>query len=250
MSATASFLERQWLATKSAGNVVNYNFKPEYIVQHGSKFVKPLRAWSTFSVRSDAQSSLDKGQKSPLSQNSCVTRGTTAIRKFICSQPFKYGFIGFLLASVLNAAVFGTLLGLCLKSTATVCVPTTWSENGTTVAGGNGVGSNLNQLNNPAGIFVDKNKNIYITDIYNDRLVEWSNNATVGVVVGGGNGGSDNVNQLWEPAYVTVTNDGSIFVADRQNNRIQKLSPEHNHRRVLIDCHPSGTTIPVSPKSP
>ncbi|CAF1480242.1 unnamed protein product, partial [Didymodactylos carnosus] len=193
------------------------------IVQQESKLVKPGSTASTIPVRLDVQSNSEKALISPLPKNH-VTRVAAASRKFICSQPFKYGFTGFLLASVINAAIFGTLLGLCLRPTATLCTPTTWSENGTTVAGGNGVGSNLNQLNNPVGIFVDKNKNIYIADVQNERVVKWSQNATVGVVVGGGNGGGANSNQLWEPNDIRVNDNGDIFVADSNNARIQKLS--------------------------
>ncbi|CAF1350590.1 unnamed protein product [Adineta ricciae] len=39
-----------------------------------------------------------------------------------------------------------------------------WNPNGKSVAGGNGRGTQLNQLNSPCGIFVDKNQNIFIAD--------------------------------------------------------------------------------------
>ncbi|CAF1552457.1 unnamed protein product, partial [Adineta steineri] len=55
-----------------------------------------------------------------------------------------------------------------------------WKQNAITVAGGNGLGQKLNQLNFPAGIFIDKNKNIFIADFYNHRIVQWKYNATVG----------------------------------------------------------------------
>ena len=39
-----------------------------------------------------------------------------------------------------------------------------WKQNAITVAGGNGEGQQLNQLNRPIGIFIDKKKNIFIAD--------------------------------------------------------------------------------------
>ncbi|CAF1224343.1 unnamed protein product [Adineta steineri] len=55
-----------------------------------------------------------------------------------------------------------------------------WKQNGITVAGGNGEGQKLNQLNRPFGVFVDEKKNIFIADFFNHRIVEWKYNAKQG----------------------------------------------------------------------
>ncbi|CAF1378271.1 unnamed protein product, partial [Adineta steineri] len=52
-----------------------------------------------------------------------------------------------------------------------------WKQNAVIVAGGNGKGQQLNQLNNLAGIFIDKNKTIFIADYGNHRIVKWKYNA-------------------------------------------------------------------------
>ncbi|CAF4369374.1 unnamed protein product, partial [Adineta steineri] len=52
-----------------------------------------------------------------------------------------------------------------------------WKQNAITVAGGNGQGHELNQLNNPYGIFIDKNKDMFIADFHNHRIVQWKYNA-------------------------------------------------------------------------
>ncbi|CAK9188739.1 unnamed protein product [Sphagnum troendelagicum] len=58
------------------------------------------------------------------------------------------------------------------------------SLNGTTVAGHGGGGSSaLNGLNNPTGIDVDNNSNLYIADTGNNRLVVWAPNATNGTIL-------------------------------------------------------------------
>ncbi|CAF4268655.1 unnamed protein product, partial [Adineta steineri] len=48
-----------------------------------------------------------------------------------------------------------------------------WKQNAITIAGGIGYGEQLNQLRGPQGIFIDKNKNIFIADGENHRIVEW-----------------------------------------------------------------------------
>ncbi|CAF5170737.1 unnamed protein product, partial [Rotaria sp. Silwood1] len=44
----------------------------------------------------------------------------------------------------------------------------TWSQNGITVAGGNGDGSETDQLYGPYGLYVDDDQTIYIAENLND----------------------------------------------------------------------------------
>ncbi|CAF1282413.1 unnamed protein product [Adineta steineri] len=60
-----------------------------------------------------------------------------------------------------------------------------WKQNPITIAGGNGYGQELNQLDYPHGIFIDKNKNIFIADSWNHRIVEWKYNANEGQIIAG-----------------------------------------------------------------
>ncbi|CAF1474139.1 unnamed protein product, partial [Adineta steineri] len=71
-----------------------------------------------------------------------------------------------------------------------------WRQNAITVAGGKGEGDELNQLNGPLGVFIDKKKNIFIADYYNHRIVEWKHDAKKGQIIAGGNGKGDRMNQL------------------------------------------------------
>ncbi|CAF1621811.1 unnamed protein product, partial [Rotaria magnacalcarata] len=48
---------------------------------------------------------------------------------------------------------------------------------GTLVAGGNGQGVGLNQLNSPRYIFVDRQQNVYVSDLYNNRVMRWNKGA-------------------------------------------------------------------------
>ncbi|CAF2068822.1 unnamed protein product, partial [Rotaria magnacalcarata] len=64
-----------------------------------------------------------------------------------------------------------------------------WSQNGVTVAGGNGKGGATNQLNCPFGLFVDDDQTVVIADRYNHRIMQWKNGDTTnGQIVAGGTG--------------------------------------------------------------
>ncbi|CAF4227155.1 unnamed protein product, partial [Rotaria sordida] len=61
-------------------------------------------------------------------------------------------------------------------------------KNGTIVAGGNGKGADLNQLNCPYYIFVDQQQTVYVSDNENHRVMKWNKGAKEGIVVAGGQG--------------------------------------------------------------
>ncbi|CAF1368685.1 unnamed protein product [Rotaria sp. Silwood1] len=97
----------------------------------------------------------------------------------------------------------------------------TWSENGTTVAGGNGGGNETNQLERPSGLYVDDDLMIYIADQWNHRIVEWKSGATNGKVVAGGNGAGNRPNQLNLPHDVIVDKESdSLIISDTGNGRV------------------------------
>ncbi len=76
---------------------------------------------------------------------------------------------------------------------------------GVTVAGGNGVGSGSDQLNKPYGIFLDADKNLYIADYGNDRIMKWAAGATSGEII------ADSISNIYG------TNPNDIFLDSHQN---------------------------------
>ncbi|CAF0937096.1 unnamed protein product [Adineta steineri] len=109
-----------------------------------------------------------------------------------------------------------------------------WKQNGITVAGGNGEGKELNQVNRPTGILIDKKKNIFIADSYNHRIVEWKYNSKKGKIVAGGNGEGHRINQLNYPTDVIIDQQNhSIIIADYNNRRV--IQWLNQNQQILID---------------
>ena len=91
---------------------------------------------------------------------------------------------------------------------------------GTIVAGGNGKGDHLNQLNFPTFIFVDQDLSVYVSDRNNNRVMKWIKGTKEGIVVAGGQGKGNSLMQLSHPEGVIVDHFGNIYVADCYNHRI------------------------------
>ncbi|CAF0985232.1 unnamed protein product [Adineta steineri] len=109
-----------------------------------------------------------------------------------------------------------------------------WKQNAITMAAGNGQGQKLSQFNCPDGIFIDKNKNIFITDSWNDRVVEWKHNAKEGQITVGGNGQGNRMDQLNKPTDMIVDQQNhSIIIADQENRRV--IQWFNRNQQILID---------------
>jgi DNA-binding beta-propeller fold protein YncE len=116
-----------------------------------------------------------------------------------------------------------------------ICANATWNPNGVTVAGGNGVGSELNQLRYPWGFFVDDDDAaIYVADTWNFRVVKWASGALSGRVIAGGNGQGSQANQLNYVTKLAVDKNGTIFLCDRDNRRIQRWLKDEDHGQTII----------------
>ncbi|CAF1268520.1 unnamed protein product [Adineta steineri] len=114
-----------------------------------------------------------------------------------------------------------------------------WKQNAITVVGGNGQGQELNQINKPVGIFIDKKKNIFIADCYNHRIVEWKYNAKEGQIIAGENGRGNQIDQLNYPTDLVVNQQShSIIIADKGNRRVIHWLNQKQQQILInnIDC--------------
>ncbi|CAM4825202.1 unnamed protein product, partial [Rotaria magnacalcarata] len=104
-----------------------------------------------------------------------------------------------------------------------------WKKNGITVAGGNGPGNGMNQLNIPHGLFVGNDQTLYIADALNNRIVERKiGERSVGIIAGG-NG------QLKYPTDVIVDKArDSVFICDLGNKRVVRSSLRNSNAMETI----------------
>lgn len=93
-----------------------------------------------------------------------------------------------------------------------------------TVAGNGLCGSGANRLSSPAGVYVDSNGNVYVSDYGNQRIQRWSYGATVGVTV------AANINCYG--IYVDIH--GAIYASDVVNHRIMRYSSGSGVNGVVI----------------
>ncbi|CAF5177654.1 unnamed protein product [Rotaria sp. Silwood1] len=104
-----------------------------------------------------------------------------------------------------------------------------WEEDATQgiiVAGGQGEGNSLTQLNHPQGVVVDQLGTVYVTDYWNHRIMRWPKGATQGSVIVGGNGQGAQSNQLYCPIGLSFDRHGNLYVVDWGNSRVQKFNIE------------------------
>jgi sugar lactone lactonase YvrE len=112
--------------------------------------------------------------------------------------------------------------------------------NGTIVAGRNGKGNQLNQLNFPTDLFVDEDHSVYVSDSTNHRVMKWLKGAKEGFIVAGGQGQGNRLTQLYFPSGIVVDPLGSVYVADTRNHRIMCWSKGSKEGRVIVGGYGQG----------
>ncbi|CAF2193275.1 unnamed protein product, partial [Rotaria magnacalcarata] len=116
-------------------------------------------------------------------------------------------------------------------------------KNGTLVAGGNGKGAGLNQLNYPTFLFVDGHQNVYVSDNNNNRVMKWNKGATEGIVVAGGQGQGSALTQLNDPLGLFVDTLGTVYVADWGNHRVMRWTQGATQGTVIVGGNGRGAGV-------
>lgn len=99
-------------------------------------------------------------------------------------------------------------------------------------SGDNGAASSA-QLNQPAGLAVDKSGNLYIADTANHRVRKVSG-GTITTIAGNGingyiaDGDPATSEELFYPNGVAVDSAGNVYIADTQNNRVRVVTSDGN----------------------
>ena len=111
---------------------------------------------------------------------------------------------------------------------------------GTVVAGGNGEGEGLHQLNIPAYVCVDGDHSVYGSDYHNGRVMKWAKDAKEGIVVVGGRGEGKALTQLSNPVKVLFDATGTVYVAEWENHRVMRWSRGASQGTVVVGGNGRG----------
>jgi sugar lactone lactonase YvrE len=114
---------------------------------------------------------------------------------------------------------------------------------GTLVAGGNGKGNRLNQLDWPTRIFIDGGCSVYVSDHSNHRVMKWIKGANEGIVVAGGHGKGNNFTQLSGPQGLIVDHLGTLCVADFSNHRIMRWHKGEKEGTIVVGGNGRGEQL-------
>ena len=94
-------------------------------------------------------------------------------------------------------------------------------------------------LQNPVGIFVDINLDLYVADFGNHRILLFRLNQRHGITVAGY--GSANVTiELFHPTGIVLDGDQHLFIVDCYNHRI--IGSDENGFRCIFGCSGYGST--------
>jgi hypothetical protein len=97
---------------------------------------------------------------------------------------------------------------------------------------GNGGLATAAELENPEGVAVDSNGDVFISDSGNNVIREVTTNGLITTVAGNGtsgysgNGGQATAAEMNNPVGLTVDASGNIYVAERFNNVIRMIAPD------------------------
>ena len=100
------------------------------------------------------------------------------------------------------------------------------------IAGTGAAGSTSTQLNNPRGIFIDTNFNLYVADMTNDRIQFFQPGFRNGTtIVGNGANGTITIDG---PISIVLDADGYLYIAEYNTHRI--VGSSRNGFRCVAGC--------------
>ncbi|WP_170122687.1 IPT/TIG domain-containing protein [Mucilaginibacter oryzae] len=107
--------------------------------------------------------------------------------------------------------------------------PVTTTIAGSGTAGANDADGTLASFNEPIGIVIDNDGNLYVADAKNNKIRKISPTGTVSTFAGSGTAGLVNgvgtAACFNHPDALTLDNAGNIYVADELNHVIRKITP-------------------------
>ncbi|CAF1259367.1 unnamed protein product [Rotaria sordida] len=125
-------------------------------------------------------------------------------------------------------------------------------KTGTIVAGGNGKGAGLNQLNWPTYLFIDQQQTVYVSENNNHRVMKWNKGAKEGIVVAGGQGKGNALTQLSNPNGLEClcfmgNADEFTYTVDLTSNQATSTTPSDSSSLLLpLSIHDDSPLLDLS----
>ena len=141
------------------------------------------------------------------------------------SDPFAVAFDG-------NGNLYITdVLNNVVRKVTPAGVISTVAGNGTRGYAGDGGLATSAELNEPTGVAVGSNGDVFISDFWNSRIRKVTSAGIITTVVGngtrgyGGDGGPATSGELYYPYEIALDAVGDLYIADEGNSRIRMVSP-------------------------
>ncbi len=121
-------------------------------------------------------------------------------------------------------------------------IVTTYAGTGTGGYGGDGGPAVQAQLHLPAGISLDRQGNLYVADLLNERVRVIGANGFIKTIAGSGVQGDDGAYGpakealLSSPRDVAVDVQGSVYFSDQDNNSVRRLVAESVSVRTIVNA--------------
>ncbi len=117
------------------------------------------------------------------------------------------------------------------KITVSTGIISSVAGNGSAAYRGDGSAATMANLNNPTGVALDGSGNIFIADLYNQRVRKITKSTGIistvagnGINAYGGDSSAATLANLNSPNGIAVDSSGNIYIADRSNHRIRKIT--------------------------
>ncbi|CAF1633668.1 unnamed protein product [Rotaria magnacalcarata] len=119
-----------------------------------------------------------------------------------------------------------------------------WSRKGITIIG-NGYGSDPDQLQFPAGLFIEpKTQILYVADVSNNRVQKHYPNGKIETAAGQANGASGSTSdKLDGPRDIFADEHENVFVVDSGNQRIQSWAKNAKTGKTVAGNGSAGATL-------